>query len=102
MVSAPQLFQDLHRADRRHRPAGVTALGVFFLIGAGVALASGVSLLFPGSLLEPMWRVNPRAREAFGPWGGGAVVLMVGGSLACAASAAGAWGGTRGGPPIAL
>jgi hypothetical protein len=61
-----------------------------------------MSLLFPGSFLEPMWRVNPRAREVFTSWGVWAVVLMVGVSLACAASAVGLWRGARWGHPLAM
>jgi len=52
-------------AESAARPAGVTALSVFFLFGSAVSFTSFVSLLFPGSLLEPMWRLNPRAHEAF-------------------------------------
>ena len=84
------------------RPAGVTALSIFFSIGSAIAFTSGVSLLFPGSLLEPMWRINPRAREAFttlGPW---AVALLAAVSLTCAASAIGLWRGARWSDPLAL
>lgn len=84
------------------RPAGITALVIFFLAGAAVALTSSVSLLFPDSLLEPMWRLNPRARAAFADWGAWAVVLMVTVSVACAASAVGLWRGRRWGHRLAL
>jgi hypothetical protein len=84
------------------RPGGVTALGVFFLFGAGVSLVSAVSLLFPGGLLEPMWRLNPRAREAFAGMGAWAVVLMCVVSAACAAAALGLWRGARWGYRLAF
>jgi hypothetical protein len=79
------------------RPVGVTALSAFFAFGALMSLVSGLALLFPGSVLEPMWRLNPRAREGLGrlgPWG---IVLMVSVSVACAFAAVGlrrgvAWG----------
>jgi hypothetical protein len=79
------------------RPAGVTALSAFFVFGALMSLVSGLALLFPGSVLEAMWRLNPRAREGLGrlgPWG---IVLMLSVSVACAFAAVGlrrgvAWG----------
>lgn len=52
------------------RPAGITALTIFFLFGAAASLISTVSLLFPDSFLEPVWRLNPRARAAFSGMGG--------------------------------
>jgi hypothetical protein len=48
---------------RMRRPLGLTVLGVFFVAGAIISLTSAVSLLWPGGPLEPMWRINPRARE---------------------------------------
>src|SRR5262245_12021323 len=65
------------------RPWGVTALGVFFAFGAAMSLASFVALLFPGGLLEPMWRLNPRARESFADMGPWALVLMAVVCVAC-------------------
>jgi len=40
------------------RPLGITALSIFFLFGAAASFISSVSLLFPGSFLEQMWRLN--------------------------------------------
>lgn len=54
-----------------------------------------VSLLFPGSLLEPMWRLNPRAREGFAGIGVWAIVLMCDVSVARASAATGLWRGAR-------
>jgi hypothetical protein len=64
-------------------------LSAFFGFGALMSLTSAVALLFPGSILEPVWRLNPRARDGLsrlGPW---AVVLMFSVSVACALAAAG-------------
>src|SRR5205807_3637609 len=58
------------------RPIGITALSLFFLFGAGASFVSFISLLFPGSFLEAVWRVNPRARAGLGGMGLWAVVLM--------------------------
>ena len=84
------------------RPAGVTALSLFFLIGAAISGVSTFSLLDPGEFLEPMWRMNPRARQAFagiGVWG---VLLMLTVCLACAAAALGLWRGKRWGYWLAV
>lgn len=71
----------------------VTTLAVLFGLGAGATLASGMSLLMPGGPLEPMWRVNPGAREAFGRMGLAGPVLMATLSAACTSAAAGLWTG---------
>lgn len=46
-------------SESETRPRGVTALSLFFFFGAAMSFIACVSLLFPGSLLEPMWRLNP-------------------------------------------
>src|SRR5262245_19082406 len=84
------------------RPKGITALSVFFAFGAAMALTSFVALLFPGGFLEPMWRLNPRAREAFGSMGGWALLLMAAVGVACAFAAFGLWRGRRWGYILAL
>jgi len=83
------------------RPAGITALSAFFVFGALMSLTSGVALQFPGSFLEPMWLLNPRARDGLsrlGPW---AILLMFSVSVACALSAAGLWRGVAWGQRLA-
>jgi hypothetical protein len=48
----------------RDRPIGVSLVSLFFLFGV---LASGVSflmLLFPGTPLDVLWQLNPRAHES--------------------------------------
>ena len=77
------------------RPVGITALSIFFLFGVCASFLSFLSLLWPGSLLEPMWRLNPRARVAFGGMGAWAVVLMGTVCAACAGAAVGLWRGAR-------
>jgi hypothetical protein len=84
------------------RPVGVTALSFFFLFGAAMSFIAFLSLLFPGSFLEPMWRLNPRAREGFAGIGVWAIVLMCVVSVACASAAAGLWRGARWGYLLAL
>lgn len=84
------------------RPVGVTALSIFFLFGAAASGLSSVSLLFPGSFLEPMWRLNPRAREGFAEMGVWAVVLMCAVCAFCALAALGLWRGARWGYWLAV
>jgi hypothetical protein len=69
----------------------VTALAVFFTLSAGATLASGMSLLTPGGPLEPMWWINPGAREVFGRMGPAGPLLMATLSAASASAAAGLW-----------
>src|SRR5438128_842469 len=89
-------------ANSQSRPAGITALSMFFLFGAAISFTVFISLLFPGSFLEPMWRLNPRAREAFASIGIWAIILMSAVCVSCALAAAGLWRGTRRGYQIAL
>ncbi len=81
----------LTQAPTQIRLPGVLALGVFFAFGAVVSLVAAIALVFPGSPLEPMWRLNPDARQGFVTIGAWAILLMVVVSMACAASAIGLW-----------
>lgn len=86
----------------RSRLPGLTALSLFFAAGALVSGVTAVALAFPGSPLEPMWRLNPPARLAFaqlGPWG---VVLMLTVLGACLGAARGLWSGRRWGYGLAV
>ncbi len=84
------------------RPLGITALSIFFLFGAVMSFISSVSLLFPGSFLELMWRLNPRAREGFAGMGVWAVVLMCAVCVACTSASIGLWRGARWGYRVAV
>jgi hypothetical protein len=77
------------------RPPGVTALAGLFAFGTLASGLSVVSLLNPGGSLEPMWRLNPRAHEAFSHMGIWAPLLLGSVCLACAASAYGFFTGRR-------
>ena len=84
------------------RPIGITALSIFFSFGAAASFVSFILLLFPGSFLEPIWRLNLRAREGLtgmGVWG---IVLRFVVCVACAAAAVGLWRGLRWGYWLAL
>lgn len=88
-------------ARRSQRPGGVTALSIFFMAGALISFIAGLSLLIPGSFLEPLWRINPRGHEGLVRIGSGAVVLLFVASLSCGAAAGGLWRGKRWGHRVA-
>jgi hypothetical protein len=77
------------------RPVGITALSIFFLTGAAISFISFVSLLFPESFLEPMWRLNPRAYQSFASMGEWAIVLLCAVCAACASAGVGLLRGAR-------
>jgi hypothetical protein len=85
-----------------HRPLVVTGLSLFFALGTAISFTSMVALLFPRSVLEPMWRLNPRAREAFSSMGPWAIVLMAVVCSACLSASLGLWRGKRWGYVIAV
>jgi hypothetical protein len=77
------------------RPTGVTLLGCLFVVGTLASALSAASLLTPGGSLEPIWRLNPHAREAFARMGVWAPILLSVVCLACAAAAYGFFAGRR-------
>jgi multisubunit Na+/H+ antiporter MnhF subunit len=91
-----------HHDDSKTRPLGITVLSVFFLFGAAMSGLSFVALLFPGSVLEPMWRLNPRAREGFAALGVWAIILMFVVCVACVSTAVGLWHGKQWGHRLAV
>ena len=80
----------------------MTALSAFFAAGALVSSMTALALARPAPWLEPMWRINPDARVAFGRIDGWAVVLMMAVASACAAAAIGLWLGRRWGHRLAM
>jgi hypothetical protein len=84
------------------RPAGVTALACVFLVGVLASGSSAISLLNPGGALEPMWRLNPRARESFSRMGGWAPLLLAVVCAMCAACAYGFFTGSRWAYPLGV
>jgi hypothetical protein len=83
-------------------PITYPRLALFFGFGALAAGLSALSLAFPGSALEAMWRLNPTARADLGRLGPWAVLLMLVVSAACAAAAAGLWHGWPAGRRLAI
>ena len=83
-------------------PLGVVLLITLFAIGVCASFLSAVSLIFRGSFLEPIWRLNPHAREGFSHMGGWAVVLMIVVCVACLSTVIGLWRGRWWGYWLAL
>src|SRR5947209_18080941 len=74
----------------------------FFTFGTLMCALTTILLLFPGTALDRLWRLNPTAQSAFqsiGPW---AVAFMVGVGLACACTAIGLRAGTAWGISLAV
>jgi len=66
-------------------------MALFFAFGA---VASGLTLLlllFPGSAIEPLWRLNPRAHAGFSTMGRWAMLLMATVCVACVIASIGLW-----------
>jgi hypothetical protein len=78
------------------------ALTAFFVFGASVSLLTCLAVLFPGSPLEPLWRLKPEARSDFQTMGSWASVLLIPVSAACAMAARGLWTRRRWGLRLAI
>jgi hypothetical protein len=48
---------------------GLTAMAVFFFFGATMAALAGTTLVWPGTRLDRIWALNPRAYREFAPLG---------------------------------
>ncbi len=77
--------------DRSNRSLGITAISWFFIFGALMSALTVTMLLFPGSVLEPIWRLNPRAHQHFILVGSWAVLLMAVVCVACTIAGCGLW-----------
>jgi hypothetical protein len=89
MVSARGNSRGSEVEQTRRRPLGVSLLVAFFTFGASMALLAALTLVFPGSALDSLWRFNPEARVAFRGMGPLAIALMAVVSTACAVAAIG-------------
>jgi hypothetical protein len=88
--------------ETKRLPVGIVLLIGLFTIGACASFISAVSLTFPGSFLEPIWKLNPRAREGFSQMGGWSIVLMSVVCAACISTTVGLWRGRWWGYWLAL
>ncbi len=78
-------------ANVRCRPLVITGISLFIVFGTFMGGLAAIMLLFPGSPIEPLWRLNPHARGGFSSIGKPAVLLMVVVSISCFAAAFGLW-----------
>ena len=75
--------------NRTNRSFGLTAMAIFLFFGATVATLAGITLLFPGSFLDPMWQLNPEAGEQLRHLGGWIGIAFLGLGAAMIAAAIG-------------
>lgn len=59
------------------RPKSISLLAAFLLAAAIIALVTGASLLRPGTALDRLWQLNPRAYGAFALLGCSAAGLLL-------------------------
>lgn len=85
----------LSRSLTKTRPLGVTALSVFLSVATLISIVAAISLTFPNGFLEPIWKLNPRARAGLGLIGIWAVLLFFVVGVACLIAALGLWRGKR-------
>src|SRR6266568_7958213 len=83
-------------------PLGIKLLSAFFAFGAAVCLLTIIALLFPGSALEAIWRLNSEAHAEFQKIGRLSILLMLVVGSACASAAIGLATRTRWGRQLAL
>ena len=74
----------------------------FFAFSATMCALTVCLLLFPGSALDSLWRLNPDARLAFASLGHWSLVLMLTVGTACLFAAIGLWRGRPWGTWLAL
>ncbi len=72
-----------------------SALWVFCTKPRLICLSASLSLVLPNSFIEPMWRLNPRARAEFAVLGWWAIILFLTVGICCATAAIGLWRGAR-------
>ena len=64
----------------------LTAIGIFLLFGAAMALLAGIGLVRPGTALDHLWALNPRAHKQLAPLGrtAGTLFLLLSAALGIA------------------
>ena len=70
-------------------PIGLKLLAIFFAFGACICALTIGLLLFPGSALDSVWRLNPEAHATFQWIGRWSILLMAIVGAACALAAIG-------------
>jgi uncharacterized membrane protein len=80
----------------------IRLLAAFFAFGATMCALTIVLLIFPGSAVDSLWRLNPEARLAFQSLGNAAILLMFVVGTGCVFAAIGLWQKSLWGIRIAL
>jgi hypothetical protein len=76
-------------------PIGMKLLALFFALGACMCALTLGLLLFPGSSLDSLWRLNPEAHAAIQWMGRLSILLMATVGVGCALAAIGLARNTR-------
>lgn len=74
---------------RKTHPAAVLTVAVALFFATAAACVTGISLLFPNSVLSWIWQLNKPAYVAFAPFGRIAGVLLLALAALCLAMAVG-------------
>jgi hypothetical protein len=71
---------------RQKLTPGITAVGIFLFFGATMAALAGTTLVFPGTILDRVWALNPMAYRQLAPVGriAGMLFLLLSVSMAVA------------------
>ena len=89
------------KQSRRSIP--IVLLTIFFAAGALICLITLLALVFPGSFLESIWRLNTEARVQFFEIGRGvSIALMATVGFACGLAAIGLARNAEWGPKLAI
>ena len=84
-------------AAKRHR-----WLALFFAFGVSMCVLTITLLLFPGTALDALWRLNPDAHDAFQSIGNWSIAIMLVVGTACLFAAVGLWRGAFWGTRVAI
>jgi hypothetical protein len=77
-------------------------LASFFAFGVTMCLLTMALLLFPGTALDAVWRLNPDAQAAFQSIGNWSLAIMLLVGTACLLAAIGLWRGALWGTRVAI
>jgi len=83
----PDLSTRVIATTVRQKPnLGITAVGIFLFFGATMAALAGTTLVFPGTILDKVWALNPRAYRQLASAGriAGMLFLLLSVSMAVA------------------
>jgi hypothetical protein len=70
-------------------PVGMKLVALFFAFGTCMCALTIVLLIFPGTMLDSLWRLNPEAHAAFQSLGWLSILLMATVGTACGLAAIG-------------